>query len=213
MHLARPVITADRICRCRVQLQLRHPTRIVFATMRLSVQRLVIKWCGMTYRVFGLGTYGMYVIESSEVLVIGHALPFLSAACSIRYAHTRIEKYRSQCSCAFISHDTIFEHPLNLSILLSGGGIAKQDIFSHCEWTRAVSSSKLYSHGQCVAHMLHQPNCRSNTFAILAREGDRPFFGLPYIQLRHALHESYSFGFECKWVVQLISTWIHVRIR
>ena len=133
MHLARPVITADRICRCRVQLQLRHPTRIVFATMRLSVQRLVIKWCGMTYRVFGLGTYGMYVIESSEVLVIGHALQFLSAACCIRYAHTRIEKYRSQCSCAFISHDTIFEHPLNLSILLSGGGIAKQDIFSHCE--------------------------------------------------------------------------------
>ena len=94
---------------------------------------------------------------------------------STRFAHVRIGKYTLRCSCAFISHDTIFEHPLNLSILLSGGGIAKQDIFSHCEWTRAVSSSKLYSYGQRVVHMLHQPSCRSNTFAILAREGDRPF--------------------------------------
>ena len=81
MHLARPVIMADRICRCRVQLQLRHPTCIVFAMMRLSVQRLVINWCGMTYRAFSIGMYGMYVIESSDTLVMGYALPFLSAAC------------------------------------------------------------------------------------------------------------------------------------
>ena len=94
MHLARPVIMADRICRCRVQLQLQHPARIGFATMLLSVQRLVINWRGMTYRVFSLCIYGMYVIESSEPLVIGYALPLLYAACSIRYAHTKIEKYR-----------------------------------------------------------------------------------------------------------------------
>ena len=94
MHSARPVIMAGRICRCRVQLQQRHPSRIVFATMRSSVQRLVINWCGMTYRGSSLCIYGIYVIEASDALVIGYALPFLFAACSIGYAHTRIGKYR-----------------------------------------------------------------------------------------------------------------------
>ena len=54
---------------------------------------------------------------------------------STRYARAIIEKYTRLRSCAFVSHDTIFEHPLNLNILLSWWGIAKQDIFSHCEWT------------------------------------------------------------------------------
>ena len=105
----------------------------------------------------------------------------------LMYAHPRVAKYKWCCLCALIPHDTVFEHPLNLSMLLGGGGRTKQDIFSHCEWTRVLSSSKLHSSGQCVVHMLHQSSCRSNTFATLAMEGDRPFSD----------YHTFNYGMHC----------------
>ena len=77
--------------------------------------------------------------------------------------------------CSSLPHDIVTAYSLNLSILLSGGGETKQSTFSHGEWTRALSPWELHDRVQRVVHMFHQLSCRSNTYVMLAREGECPF--------------------------------------